>query len=178
VRPAAGGGRCGRATKAAAPLWARMADVPSAASWNSITSSPSPLGARRLPVTFSYAPGAEIETTRVELGERGDQVGGDVALPFSQRADAGKECGIRQGAGEREWRRHTSGIPWPFLPLEKARRPDIQRVTSRRPIRGGVRPARRILASLRCLRGGVSPSVRERCKNLSSVFLGADRRHA
>jgi hypothetical protein len=47
-------------------------------------------------------PGAKIETPRVELGERGDQVRGDEALLFSERLDAGKEGGIRQGGGERE----------------------------------------------------------------------------
>jgi hypothetical protein len=47
-------------------------------------------------------PGAEIETPRIELGERGDQVGGDVALFVSERADTGKERGIRQGGSERE----------------------------------------------------------------------------
>jgi hypothetical protein len=39
--------------------------------------------------------GAEIEAPRIELGERGDQVNGDVALPFRERTDVGKECGIR-----------------------------------------------------------------------------------
>jgi hypothetical protein len=40
------------------------------------------------------APGAEIEPPCIELGERGDQVGGDVALTFSQRTDVDKECSI------------------------------------------------------------------------------------
>jgi hypothetical protein len=40
------------------------------------------------------APGAEIEPPCIELGERGDQVGGHVALTFSQPTDVDKESGI------------------------------------------------------------------------------------
>jgi hypothetical protein len=116
------------------------------------------------------APGAEIETPRIELGERGDQVGGRVALPFRERSDASKERGIRQGSGRREWRRHTSGIAWPFLPAQKAPQASIEHVDSRRPIRGDIRVTRRILASLLGLRGGASPPLLVRCKRLSSVF--------